>query len=301
MPESLERTDDDLTLARRAADGDAASRTEVTQLVDPIVRARTEQFCKRFCRENRHRYLCTLAHPWGSAPADAPLCEWGNASYAWMLDDLSNGQRLRRFEARDGASLHDYLSLIANSLPFYERWKNWRFGRRVHVPTYVADMAPLAGRVFLALRSGDSVPLIAQQLGCAEAYIDELSQRIVIELTRRRRLHLLDPPRTESLADTTGDGDKGAQERDIPVYDAPPERVEDTDALRAAWQQLSPVEQFVLEAMLIEERDARDVLQALVELDIRIVDGVAPTDVERQQLYYFRRKSLAKLTRLMDL
>ena len=171
MPESKGVADGDLALAQRAADGDTESRRAVTELVDPIVRARTEQFCKRFCRENRFRYTCTLPRPWGSAPADAPLCEWGNASYAWMLDDLSNANRLRRFEARDGASLRDYIHLIANSLPFYERWKNWRFDRRVHVPRYVAEMAPLAGRVFLALRSGDSVPLIAQQLGCAEAQI----------------------------------------------------------------------------------------------------------------------------------
>jgi len=298
--ESQESTDKDLALARCAADGDAESRREVTRLVDPIVRARTEQFCKRFCRENRHRYICTLVKPWGSAPADAPLCEWGNASYAWMLDDLSKSQRLRRFEARDGASLRDYLHLIANSLPFYERWKNWRFGRRVHVPTYIAEMTPLAGRVFLALRSGDNVPLIAQQLGCAEAQIDALSQRIVIELTRRGRLYLLDPPRTESLANVASDDANTTLERDIPVRDPEPELVEDTAALRDAWQQLSPVEQFVLEAMLIEERDANDVLQALAHLDIRIVEDTPPQAIDRQQLYYFRRKSLAKLARLME-
>jgi len=293
-------TDSDLALARRAADGHPASRSEVTRLVDPLVRARTEQFCKRFCRENRFRYLCTLASPWGSAPADAPLCEWGNASYAWMLDDLSRPQRLRRFAARDGAGLRDYLYLIANSLPFYERWKNWRFGRRVHVPTYIAEMAPVAGRVFLALRSGDSVPLIAQQLGWAEARIDELSQRIVVELTRRGRLYLLDPPRTESLHDSATDDDTAGRERDIPVHDPAPEDVEDRAALGVAWQKLSAVEQFVLESLLIEERDANDVLQAMVQLDIRIVEDVAPEAVNRQQLYYFRRKCLAKLARLME-
>ncbi|MDH3712769.1 MAG: hypothetical protein OET44_02850 [Gammaproteobacteria bacterium] len=300
MPQSREIADNDLALARRAADGDAESRSEVTRLIDPIVQARTAQFCKRFCRENRFRYVCTLADPWGSAPGDAPLCEWGNASYAWMLDDLSRPQRLQRFAARDGAGLRDYLYSIANSLPFYERWKNWRFGRRVHVPTYIAEMEPLAGRVFLALRSGDSAPLIAQQVGCAEAKIDDLSQRIIIELTRRGRLHLLDPPRAESLADGPRDDDNGAQDRDIPVYDPAPEDVEDRAALRAAWQQLTAVEQFVVEAMLIEERDASDVLKALVQLDIRIADDVAPQATDRQQLYYFRRKTVAKLARLME-
>lgn len=300
MPQSREIAEHDLALARRAADGDTASRSEVTLLVDPIVHTRTAQFCKRFCRENRFRYVCTLRDPWRPAPEDAPLCEWGNASYAWMLDDLSRPQRLRRYAARDGAGLRDYLYLIANSLPFYERWKNWRFGRRVHVPTYIAEMAPLAGRVFLALRSGDNVPLIAQQVGCPEVQIDDLSHRIVIELTRRGRLHLLDPPRTESLAGVARDDDDGAPERDVPVNDPAPEDLEDRAALRAAWQQLTAVEQFVLEAMLIDERDANDVLQALVQLDIRIADGVVPQATDRQQLYYFRRKAVAKLARLME-
>ena len=134
----------------------------------------------------------------------------------------------------------------------------------------------------------------------SEDQIDDLSQRIVIELTRRGRLHLLDPPRTESLAGGSGDDDHGAQERDVPVYDPAPEDVEDKAALRAAWQQLTAVEQFVVEAMLIEERDANDVLQALVQLDIRIADDVAPRATDRQQLYYFRRKAVAKLARLME-
>lgn len=299
MPQSKGRTDGDLALARLAAQGDADSRRKVTELADPVVRARTEQFCKRYCRENRFRYACSLPIPWGSPPADAPLCEWGNASYAWMLDDLSNPQRLSRFEAREGANLCDYFHAIANSLPFYERWKNWRFGRRVHVPTYVAELAPLAGRVFLALRSGDSVPLIAQQLGCAEEQIDTLSQRIVVELTRRGRLHVLDPPRTESLVDGSGQGEGAFAERDIAVYDPAHEDLEDKAALRAAWQQLDVVEQFVLEKMLIEEQDANEVLRALRQLDLRITEHVTPAASDRQQLYYFKRKCLAKLTRLM--
>jgi len=36
-----------------------------------------------------------------------------------------------------------------------------------------------------------------------------------------------------------------------------------------------------------------------VQLDIRIADGVAPRATDRQQLYYFRRKSVARLARLM--
>ena len=55
------------------------------------------------------------------------------------------------------------------------------------------------------------------------------------------------------------------------------------------------MEQFVLEALLIDEQEAMDVLTALKTLGISIKDGVPPEEVDRQQLYYFRRKALAKL------
>ena len=48
-----------------------------------------------------------------------------------------------------------------------------------------------------------------------------------------------------------------------------------------------------------EQQDAIDVLAGLRRLNISIVDGVEPERVDRQQLYYFRRKTIAKLKRLM--
>jgi len=307
MPASADRqaapgAGDDLDLVRRALAGERAARAEVTRIADPLINAQTERFCKRFCRNNRFEFACTLARPWGSPRSGAVLCEWGNASYAWMLDDLTGGERLARYQGRDAATLADYLFHIVNSLPFYERWKNWRFARRVHVPTYIQALAPEAARVFLALRAGDSVPLIAQALGAAETTVDELAQAIVLELTRRRRLHLLDPPRTYSLTGAGADDDPeaaGPREADIAVEDEPPERQEVLARLRAAWAELDPGEQFVLEAMLVEDREANDVLAGLRALDIAIADGVPAAQTNRQQLYYFRRKSLARLARLL--
>lgn len=301
MPDPAPERDSatDLELARCAAAGDARARTQVSRLADPVIRARTEQFCKRFCRENRGRFVCTVDDPWGNPPADAPLCEWGNASYAWMLEDLSGPRRLARYAGRGGASLSDYFHHIAASLPFYERWKNWRFGRRVHVPTYIAALAPLAARVFLALRSGDAIPVIAQQLGAAEADIDALAQGIVLELTRRGRLYLLDPPRTVSLSIEAADDGEGRQ-RDVAVHDPDPVQEDSIARLRVAWAELEPLEQFVLEAMLVEERDANDVLTALSRLELAVAADTPPARTNRQQLYYFRRKSLAKLARLLE-
>ncbi|WP_455212141.1 hypothetical protein, partial [Kaarinaea lacus] len=65
-------------------------------------------------------------------------------------------------------------------------------------------------------------------------------------------------------------------------------------------KKLTAVEQFVLEAMLIDEQDASDVLSALIKLNISIADGVPAQQTNRQQLYYFRRKALAKLAEMMD-
>ncbi len=288
-----------LALARAAAGGDSAARAEVARLADPVIRYQTEQFCKRFCHDNRFRYACTLQRPWGSAPPGAPLCEWGNASYGWMLDDLCSERRLGRFEGRGQAGLGAWFYQIANSLPFYERWKNWRFGRRVHVPAYVAELGPLAARVFLALRNGDASPLIAQQLGCAQAQVDELARRIVGELAGRGRLHLLDPPRGESLSAPDGEGGGGGQ-RDLPSLDPSPEQAEWRTRLGEVWPQLSVTEQFVLEAMVIDEREANDVLQALALLDLPVAEGTPASATNRQQLYYFRRKTLARLARLME-
>jgi hypothetical protein len=165
---------DHVQLARAAAEGDIRARKTVNELVHNIIAYQTDRFCKRFCRENQYLYVCTLPYPWGSPPRDAPLCEWGNATYAWMLEDLTNPKRLRQYEGKHGARVNDYLYRIANSLPFYERWKDWRFGRKVHVPTYIQDLSPYASTVFLSLRSGDNIASIAQKLARPEQEIEAL-------------------------------------------------------------------------------------------------------------------------------
>jgi hypothetical protein len=290
---------DHLRLARTAAQGDPDARKAVNELVRNIIEYQTDRFCKRFCRENQYYYVCTLPKPWGSPAKEAPLCEWGNASFAWMLDDLTNENRLLQYEGKQGARLNDYIYRIANSLPFYERWKDWRFGRKVHVPTYIQDLGPDAGKVFLALRSHEAVASIAQRLGKSEAETEDLCQRIILILTQRNRLHLLDPPNTVSLSTLNQTDEDADGEADVPIFDLAPEQQEMHAKLWQVWKQLNAVEQFVLEAMLIDEQDANDVLSALIKLDISIMEGIPAEQTNRQQLYYFRRKTLAKLAQLM--
>ena len=305
-PEQVEQVDtaevDYVALAKAAAAGDSHARKKVNELAHPMIAYQTDRFCKRFCVENKYLYRCSLESPWGSAPHDALLCEWGNASYGWMLNDLTSENRLQRFEGTDGARLQDYLYRIANSLPFYERWKDWRFSRRVRVPDYIKDIDPNAAKVFLAMRSGDNTELVAQKAGLSLDEAEQIAQKIIIVLTKKQRLHLLNPDRettlTEPHTDDSAASDKPL-EQDIAVFDPEPEMHQRAITLHSAWQELSPVEQFVIEAMVIEEQDANDVLNALKKLDIQINDKVAARDTDRQQLYYFRRKTLAKLAELV--
>lgn len=288
-------------LAAKAATGDKVARTKVNKIAEPIITYQTERFCKRFCNENRYRYACTLPNAWGTPSNETFLCEWGNASYGWMLNDLTGPNRLRKFEGRNDAHLGQYIFQIANSLPFYERWKDWRFGRKVHVPTYIQDMHPNSGKIFFSLRNGDKTPMIAQKLAMSETDVDAITQRIIIELTRRNRLHLLDPPYTVSLTETNEDQEERGSQRDIAWSDLSPEQLDENLRLKDAWQQLSSVEQYILEALIIEEQDANDVLSALEKLDIRLNENIPASKTGRQQLYYFRRKTLAKLVKLLDI
>ena len=291
-----------LQLAAKAAQGNRAERAQVNAIVDPLIRFQTDRFCKRFCRENHYRYRCTLVPPWGGAPADAALCEWGNASYAWMLDDLTGEKRLMTYQGRNDASLFDYLYQIANSRPFYERWKDWRFGRRVHVPEYIQQLGPHAAAVFLGLRAHDELENIAQQRGLSLQQVKDMVQQIMILLTQKKRLHLLNPPRSLSLDDEGDDNGLPQQQlhQVLASHDEGAEAIEQKQRMAAAWQQLSSTEQFVLEALVIEDQDANHVLEALKKLGLSLKNGVAPEDTDRQQLYYFRRKTLARLAQLME-
>jgi len=292
----VERNKENIQLAQDAADNDAPARKKVNDLIAPIIHYQTNRFCKRFCKENRSLYICTLKSPTGSPPADASLCEWGNGSYAWMLNDLSSASRLKKYQANNNATLFDYCYVIANSLPFYERWKDWRFGRKVYVPAYIQSLGKKAVTVFYALRSQQSIEQISQQTSQSVNQAKALSREIVKLLTQKNKLFLLNPPQNVSL---TQDADESKTQSNIEsetaTYDEPIEIQEENLLLSKAWKNLNPVEQFVIEALVIEEQDAEVVLVSLRKLNISFKEGIAAENLDRQQLYYFRRKTLSKL------
>jgi len=283
-------------LIELALAGDPQARAQINQWVDPLIRFHSSRMCKRFCKENRFLYRCSLAEPLTGAGPDSVLCEWGNGSYAWMLDELTRDARLKSFRGENNSRYYDYAYCIANSLPFYERWKNWRFGRRGYVPNYIVELHPQAGAIFFALKQQDTPALIAQNLQLSAHTTEQLIHKIIDELVKRRRLYLLNKDSHESIDIDEEDGNS------LQLADQSPgaEELLLSEQMQSAWQQLDAVEQFVLEALIIDEQDAYDVLAALKQLDIAIHPKTPAADTNRQQLYYFKRKTLAKLLEMMS-
>ena len=110
----------DLLLARSAAMGDKHARKKVTELVNPLVTNKNFTLCKKHCYGNNRRHHCLIDGKWGLQGGEVTRCDIGNASYLWMLEDLAGPNRLAKYEGRNGASLLDYLSFIANSREFLE-------------------------------------------------------------------------------------------------------------------------------------------------------------------------------------
>lgn len=288
-------------VVEHAVQGDPASRKHINGIAHPFIHYQTDTFCRRFCQHRYRHVKCTLSPPHGghysSANSPENLCDKANASYAWMLDELTNNIRLSKVEATSEAQLASYFKTIVNSLPFYERWKNWRFERRIHVPEYISEIDGLAKRIFLKLRSGDSIPLIAQSLGVSELNTQQIAERILVELTKRKRLYLINPQKTASLSEIgpVDSDDHDAQEHDIEDIQYSPERLAYSLQIRSAWNQLDELEQFVIEALVIENQDANHVLKTLDTMNIPLGKNQTARENDRQQLYYFKRKCLEKL------
>ncbi len=292
----------DVGLVNKAISGDATAMETVSGLVYPLIQAQTKIFCKRFCHEHYYHAQCTLFPEWANKASDPPLCEWGNHSYAWMLEDLCSPPNLSRFTGEGGARLTTYFFAVINSLPFYERWKNWRFGRRVRVPSFIEAIDPVAKKCFFWLREGDSPETIAQKAAIAKGRIEEILERIVAELTTRGKLYLLNKEVAVSLTSNDPDEEEDEEtQEDVPDCSWNPGNEQLRNMVNRGWDQLTPVEQFVLETMVIEDRAANDVLDALKQTCITIKDGIPPEKIDRQQLYYFKRVTLVKLAQLSGL
>ena len=286
-------------LARSAAEGNEAARKSITELANDLINRKNSELCKKHCYENCKYYACTIDGRWGRQESDAPLCENGNASYCWMLEDLTGAKRLLKYEGRNGASLLGYLTKIADSHEFLGRWRDYRFKRRVRVPAYINDLDEDAGRLFRWIVDRDEVPNMAQRLDRNEDEVREIYDRIIVELTKRGRLHMLDGIREVSMTSLGRPGDADDEhdgsEFEIPYYDVPMENLERRDMVSEAWKKLSFIEQFVLEAMGIDGLSAKETLRALREEGLSIKDGVPPENLKLQDIYYFYRKTVSRL------
>jgi len=105
----------DLELIKFAITGNKESRQLINKIVDPFITCQSTIFCKRFCHDKSFHYQCSLLkNAWYAPSHDIAFCEWGNASYAWMLEYLTNDNRLRKFAGKNGATLKDYGSVCVS-------------------------------------------------------------------------------------------------------------------------------------------------------------------------------------------
>lgn len=288
----------DLELVQKALQGDPSARKTISEIAHPIISYHTDRLCRRYCFDNFRFYQCSLQRPKYGAPADAELCEWGNGCYHWILEDLCKDSRISAYQGIDNARLEHYFNKITSSQAFFERWKDWRFGQRTYVPSYIQNIHSQANRIFLGLKAQEAIPSIAQKIGLSEGEAHEIADQIIIQLTKRKRLHLLEQTRFVSIDHNHDEENDEEHTWQIPHHDMPFEEWQQYSELQSAWEKLEPEEQYVIEALVIDEQEANAVLATLVKNQWSIKKGVRPEDTDRQQLYYFRRKSLAKLAKL---
>lgn len=291
----------DVALALRAAQGDLSAQRHVAELADTVARTRSEKYCKRFCGRNRYEYYCTVDASYGVQRQNAARCEWGSFSYFYFFDRLASPSTLNQFTGRNDATLLRYFRAIAGSLGLWERWKNKRFQRRVHVPKVVTEMGEDAIAVYYALRDGDTVENMAQRLLRTEQDVSKLVAANRRALAQERRAYQELVVKEVSLSALMGgDDEEDAADWEPESADPPFEQVQMLERINKVLPQLSWIEQFVIQAMVMESLPAEAVLQALCEEQIEIKPGLLASEANINQIYYLRDKTLAKLRRMCN-
>ncbi|WP_455219521.1 hypothetical protein [Kaarinaea lacus] len=269
-------------------------QAELFTILNELINNKLNSLCKKYCFNNRFQYHCTIDLLWGLNEPDNPLCEWGNASYAWILDELTHDNRLKKIQGENNSSITRYFSKIIHSIAFIERFKNWRFQRRIRVPEYIKAIDIDAHKVFWGLCDNDQARNIAQRLGRDEQDVSEIIKRINEELVKRKRSHLLDLTQLSSLS-SRNDNNEQNDEVEISFEDKTYEQFELESKVKDAYDQLTWLEQYIIDAMVIDGLSAKSVLDSLIKQNIVIDEKVKPADMNIQHVYYFFRKTLAKL------
>jgi len=265
-------------------------------IIQELTDEHIERLCKKLCYGNRVQYQCTLDTSWSKTENGSALCEWGNASYEWMLSELLHLHRQNERNDRKITLIENYYRKIIHSVSFWERYKNWRFKRRLRVPDYIKVLDPDARKIFWWLHDQDTIANIAQRLGRNTADIRVLVSSIQNELSIRNRGYLLNPDVEVSLENL----DPLESDEALKSF-VPEDKIELHSKIKAAFQQLTWLEQFILDSMVVDNLQANSILAALKAQSISLSDKHSPDEMNTQHVYYFLRKTIKKLRKLSDI
>ena len=263
-------------------------------ILNDLINSKLNSLCKKYCFNNRYQYQCTIDLLWGLNEPDNSLCEWGNASYAWILNELVHDNRLQKIQGENNSSITKYFGKIIHSITFIERFKNWRFQRRIRIPEYIKAIDIDAHKIFWGLCDNENPLNIAQRLNRSEPETLSIIKRINEELAKRNRSHLLDLSQTISLTSYINCEEQG-NEVDIPIEDKSHEQTMLEEKVKEAYDQLTWLEQYIIDSMIVDSLSAKAVLASLRQQNISLDEKTQAADMNIQHVYYFFRKTLAKL------
>ena len=269
------------------------------KIIHYIIKQHINSICKKFCFDNRFQYICTLDDRWSKSPSDAVLCDLGNGTYDWMLVELNH---LRSNNEKNNIKidfLEGYYRKVVSSLIFFERYKNWRFQRRIRVPDYIKVLDKDACKIFWGLHDQDSIENLAQRLKRKKSEIKYLISSIYHELHKRKRTYIL----TQNIELSMDDEFTFSEFQADNVYSSFVEQnsVEKNSLhvdVMTAYKKLNWKEQYILDTMVIDELSAAAVLKTLREQCISLDDKINPKELNIQHVYYFLRKTIVRLKKI---
>ncbi len=272
-----------LSLAALASIKNHRALSEIKTITEPLINIQTDNFCRRFCAGNSTRYRCSLTRETvatGTEKSDRKICSWGTASLDWMFASLTAKQCLLGFRNRSGDQLSDYFFQIINSQNFFQRWKKWRLQQEDDIPKTIINMGPDSIRIFRLLQEKRKPDFIAEQIGLEINQVEDITTEIIENLIQNNTIQTLEGGSCEHKPGSPVESDCNNEKGDLELL----------------WENLSVVEKFVIEAILINKQAEEDILMALQTLDIRIQEGVLPEETNACHLHAFRDSILKKLS-----
>lgn len=270
--------------------------SELLIALGPLIDSRLKKLCNEFCYQNKHEIQCTLERN-GPSKIENHLCDWGNASYLWIIETLFNLKRLKRVSSFPENNRKKYFSKILYSTPFRERFKDWRFNRRIRVPKYIQPLHASANKIFWSMCDNENVSFIAQKLFIPEAELLAVSKNIEAELLKRRKSYVLAGANASTFNHTPYDSEESAELADTRNS---PDAHHDRVAVLNAFSKLDWQEQYLVDSMVIGSATARSMLVLFEKYNISLGKSAGLEPLTEQKIYYHLRKTLIKLKSLME-